>query len=230
MPRPIPWWRAAQRAAGFLAVAVVVVGGLASVVVAGSALDPDAPRRRGAIVGGVVGRGSGDFDVSRDGVTASSGWSSGGNIVRGRLGWALTEELVVIGEYGVWRRSSAATDSSGTGSGESSGPVDRYLGAGMISINLYPHLGGFLLKAGLGYGQAWATAVDDAGNSLTAQAKGPMVVLGVGYEHFFSHDMSIVLGVDAGRIESGPELSGNTLQYTLAFQAYFPQGFLREWF
>lgn len=195
-----------------------------------SDLSTDEPRRRGGLLGGVLGRGSGDFDVSRDGVTGSSGWGSGGNIVRGQVGWALTEDLVLIGEYGVWRRPVASADSAGTASSDGVGPVDRYLGAGMLSINLYPHLGGFLVKAGVGYGQASATITDSTGTSITAESRGPMVILGVGYEHFFAHDMSVVLGLDVGRIEAGSSLSGNILQYTVAFHAYFPRGFLREWF
>jgi hypothetical protein len=190
----------------------------------------EAPRRRGALLGGVLGRGSGDFDVSRDGRVLSSGWGSGGNIVRGRVGWVLTEDLVLIGEYGVWRRPEASSDSAGTDSSDELGPVDRYVGAGSLTVNLYPHLGGFLLKAGLGYGQASASVVDENGDTVNADAKGPMVILGLGYEYFFSHDMSVVVGADVGRFEGGSELSGNTLQYTVAFQAYFPHGLLREWF
>lgn len=185
-------------------------------------------RRRGAIVGGVLGRGSGDFDLAPAGAVRSSGWSSGGNVVRGRLGWALTPELVVTGEYGVWRRGG--DDSGESGDGEvSSEPRDRYLGAGLLAINLYPRLGGFLLRAGLGYGRAAAEIVD-ADGVTRADAKGPVVVLGLGYEHFLAHDMSLTVGVDFGRIDAGSELSGNFAQYTAAFHLYFPRGFPTEWF
>ncbi len=218
-----------------LRIGVVVLLGILPLMVGAwtaeaGALDSARPQRRGGIVGGVLGRGSGSFDLSRNGDSRSSGWGSGGTVVRGRVGWAITEELVILGEYGVWRRPESASDSSGTASTSSLGTVDRYLGSGLVSVNLYPHLGGFLLRAGVGYGQTSATIVDSTGSALSASGKGPIIVLGVGYEHFFAHDMSVVFGVDAGRVDGGAEISGNTLQYTIAFQAYFPRGFLHELF
>lgn len=208
---------------GALLLQLMLVAGILGLLADPSAADE---RRRGGLVGGVLGRGSGDFDLSSDGTMRSSGWSSGGNVVRGRLGWALTPELVLTGEYGVWRRGGDDSDGDAETTTE---PRDRYLGAGLVAINLYPRLGGFLLRAGVGYGRAWASIVD-ADGVTRADAKGPIVVLGLGYEHFLAHDLSLTAGVDFGRIDAGSELSGNFAQYTAAFHLYFPEGLPTEWF
>lgn len=192
------------------------------------------PERQGWLLGLVLGRGAGDFDLTEGEVHAPSGWSSGGIVVRGRIGRFLTRELLLTAEYGVWRRAMAPTDSSGASEGETGSvsigdPVDRYLGAGIVAINLYPRVGGFQLRGGLGYGHVLAQA-DAEGRTLRAYAPGLLIVLGAGWEVGLAHDMSVTFGADFGRVETSGGVSGNFAQLLASLQLHFDRLLPREWF
>jgi hypothetical protein len=153
--------------------------------------------------------------------------------VRGRAGRYLTEDLLLTAEYGVWRRS-ALEDSTGTEEGVASepgfdGPVDRYIGSGVVALNLYPRLAGFMLRAGLGWGRIYAEVESD-GTTLGEYASGPLLLMGAAYEFSLDPDLSMVVGADAGRVETSEGISGNFLQYYAAFQVHLDRLLPRNWF
>ena len=192
--------------------------------------------RDGWILGLVFGSASSDVTVQDRGLSASSGWIGGGRVMRGRVGWFARRNLLITGEYGVWRRADASADTlaaeeEGTASSPGwTGPTDRYLGAGALSAHLYPLDDvGFSLKAGLGYGRVAATVVQD-GVSLAQDGWGFMLLMGAAWEWSIAHDISIGLGADVGRIDGGSAVSGNFAHFTAAFQLHLPAGVPRNWF
>ncbi len=205
---------------GLVVIGAVLIG-VGAGVGAGSALASpgDAPAddgHRGWLLGLVLGRGGSDLSLSTAEISASGDWTSGGTVLRGRVGRYLTSELLVTGEYGVWRHHGTVADSVATASSADAGPVDRYLGSGLIALNLYPRLHGFLLRAGLGWGRVWADLPTGA-SSLRRESSGPMVVMGAAWEIGLERNLSLVAGADAGRIDAGDGLSANFLQFYVAF-------------
>lgn len=228
-PRPMRTNFPALRLRVRMTVAALLLGLIAAVPVHAGG---DRAEREGWILGLVLGRGSGDFTVSDGEVAATTGWSGGGRIVRGRIGYFLTRELQVSGEYGVWRRTAAGDSTAteeGEGSAEGLGPVDRYLGSGILAVSLYPRLDGFSLRAGLGYGLGFAEAEAD-GTVLREQKAGFLLLMGFAYEMPISRDLSLAIGADFGRIETGQTLSGNFAHFTATFQWHLPHGLPRRWF
>ena len=187
------------------------------------------PAREGWVLGLVLGKGSGDFTVVEGDRAATTGWSGGGRILRGRVGRYLTGELLLTAEYGVWRRAAAGDSTVAEGGAGWTEPVDRYLGSGFLAVSLYPRMDGFSLRAGLGYGLGLAQATVD-GVVVRQQRSGPMLLMGVGWEFGISEDMSMVLGADFGRLETGDELSGNFAHFTATFRLHLLHGLPRDWF
>ena len=188
--------------------------------------------RQGWMLGLVLGKGSGDFTVNDGELAATTGWSGGGQILRGRAGYYLSSELLLTAEYGVWRRAAAADSAATESSASTPGwvePVDRYLGSGLVAVSLYPRLDGFSLRAGLGYGLGLAQGEID-GVTIRREKAGAILLMGLAYEFGISQDLSVALGADFGRLETGPELSGNFAHFTVTFQLHLPQGIGRRWF
>ena len=185
--------------------------------------------REGWFLGLAAGVASGDFTVKRDDVHATSGWVGGGRVLRGRLGAFVRENLVVAGEYGVWRRAVAAdsvtTDDSSAGW---TAPTDRYLGMGVVSAQLYPVGPHLAMRAGLGFGKLAASA-DVGGLTISRTEWARILLMGLSLEFSVAHDMSFVVGVDVGRADGG-EVSGNFAHFTAAFQLHVAQRRSREFF
>lgn len=214
-----------------LALIVCVAGSCVSLATPSSA-EPDPTLRQGWVLGLVLGHGSGDFTVNDGELAASSGWSRGGRILRGRAGYYFGPELQISAEYGVWRRAAvgdSTAEVSGSGAMGWVEPVDRYLGSGIVAISLYPRLDGFSLRAGLGYGLGFAQGEVD-GVLIRQQRAGPILLMGMAYEFGISRDLSLALGADFGRLETGQALSGNFAHFTATFQLHLPHGLPRRWF
>lgn len=224
--------RRSTHRASFLTAAVVIAAALLLSCATPAGAGRSAAEREGWILGLVLGKGSGDFTVNDGRNAATTGWGGGGRILRGRVGYFLTRELQLSGEYGVWRRAAAGDSTEAEGGAGTAGwvePVDRYLGSGIVAVSLYPRLQGFSLRAGLGYGLGFAQAETD-GTVVRRQKAGPMLLMGVAYEMPISHDLSLALGADFGRIETGEELSGNFAHFTATFQLHLPHGLPGRWF
>lgn len=219
-----PGWRATSAA---LLLVVLLAGSCTA-----AHAERGRPLRQGWVLGLVLGKGSGDFTVVDGDLVATTGWSGGGQILRGRVGHYLTPELQLSAEYGVWRRAAVGDSSATEADASSPGwvePVDRYLGSGLVAISLYPRLDGFSLRAGLGYGLGLAQGEVD-GVVVRQEKAGPMLLMGFAYEFGISEDLSLALGTDFGRLETGEELSGNFAHFTATFQVHLPHGLPRRWF
>jgi len=186
----------------------------------------------GWVLGLVFGTASSDVTVQNGSTALSSGWIGGGRVIRGRVGYFPRSNLLLVGEYGVWRRAEASTDSVSEDTSDAAGwteATDRYLGGGVLSAHFYPMDTGFSLKAGLGYGRIIAT-VDQDGLTASQDQWGVMLVMGAGWEFSIAHDISIGLGADVGRIDGGSEVGVNFLHLTATFQLHLADGIPKNWF
>ena len=112
--------------------------------------------RDGWILGLVFGTASSDVTVEDGGLSASSGWIGGGRVMRGRVGYYVGRNLLLTGEYGVWRRADAAADSVAEDAGVGVGVgVTAYAedpdGGDTVTYSLDNDAGGlFAIDAGTG--------------------------------------------------------------------------------
>lgn len=211
---------------------LTIVGVLWPLVVAAgpSRTSREAPRE-GWVLGLAFGSASSDVTVEDAGLSATSGWIGGGRVIRGRVGFFARPNLLLTGEYGVWRRAEAGSDSTAAASSDAgwTAPTDRYLGAGVLSAHLYPVDRGFFLKAGAGYGRIAATVEQD-GVSIEQDAWGFLMLMGAGWDVSIAHDISMSLAADVGRIDGGSAVGGNFLHLTATFQLHLPTGLPTRWF
>ena len=178
-------------------------------------------------MGANLGFASADFNMDAPTSMFSTGWGGGGKIARIRAGYALTPDLLVGLEYGVWRRTlsdSSATAAGGTDTGATAAagtadPVDRYLGIGLATVTLYPHAAGFSMRLGLGYGSAWvreSTASGDVG----ANGTGAVVMVGFAYELWADDDFALGAQFDYGFLNGSDSIQGNFAHLTATATLY----------